>query len=99
MTAVYATALVVGVLLLLGWVAAVAVSATVPGWDHVDPDIRFGRTGRAVVAGFSGFGLGGMSSTFGGWPAFAALLGAVGGAGLVIAASQLLDGARGTEDT
>ena len=99
MTAVYAIALIVGVLLLLAWVAAVAISETVPGWDYVDPDSRYGRNGRAIVAGLTGFGLGGMSSTFGGWPAFAAVLGAIGGAALVVAAALLLDAGRGLDKT
>lgn len=99
MTAVYAIALIVGVLLLLAWVAAVAISETVAGWDYVDPDARYGRNGGAIVAGLAGFGLGGMSSTFGGWPAFAAVLGAIGGAALVVAAALLLDFGRGHDET
>ncbi len=97
MTAVYAIALVSGVLSLLVWVASVAVAEMVAGWDHVDPDRRFGRRGRLTVAGLAGFGLGGMSATFAGWPAAAALAGAVGGAVLVGAAAFYLAGDRDVE--
>ena len=97
MTAVYAISLVSGVLLLLAWVAAVAVAETVTGWDHVDPDRRFGRRGRLAVAGLTGFGLGGMSATFGGWPVAAALAGATGGAVLVGAAARYLAGGTDIE--
>ncbi len=97
MTAVYAISLVLGVLLLFAWVASVAVAEMVTGWDHVDPDRRFGRRGRLMVAGLAGFGLGGMSATFGGWPVAAALAGAGGGAALVGAAAFYLAGDRDVE--
>ncbi len=117
MTAVYAISLISGVFLLLAWVASVAVAETVAGWDHVDPDRRFGRRGRLTVAGWdhvdpdrrfgrrgrltvaglAGFGLGGMSASYAGWPAAAALAGAVGGAVLVGAAAYYLAGDRDVE--
>ena len=97
MTAVYAISLISGVFLLLAWVASVAVAETVAGWDHVDPDRRFGRRGRLTVAGLAGFGLGGMSASYAGWPAAAALAGAVGGAVLVGAAAYYLAGDRDVE--
>ena len=68
MTAVYALALLTGIILVLGWVAAVAVSEMVAGWSHLDPERRFGRRGRLVVAGLAGFGLGGMLASYAGWP-------------------------------
>lgn len=95
MTAVYAVTLVVGIVLLLTWVAAVAVAETVPGWAHVDPDARYGRRGRLVVAGLTGFGLGGMSATFAGWPVVAALAAAAGGVVLVGTAALYLAGDDG----
>jgi hypothetical protein len=79
-TAVYAVTLVAGFVLILLWVAAVAVAESVPGWQHVDPERRFGRNGRLAVAALIGFGLGGMSSSFAGWPDALAALGALGGA-------------------
>ena len=97
MIPVYAISLVSGVVLLLAWVAAVAVAETVAGWDHVDPDRRFGRRGRLAVAGLTGFGLGGMSATFGGWPVVAALAGAIGGAVLMGAAALYLASGPDTE--
>lgn len=70
---------------MLGWVAAVAVSEMVAGWSHLDPERRFGRRGRLVVAGLAGFGLGGMSASYAGWPlaaAFGAAIGAAVGVGV-----------------
>jgi hypothetical protein len=88
LTPVYAIVLVVGVLLLLLWVASVAVAEMVEGWSHVDPDRKYGRRGRIVVGGLTGFGMGGMSATFAGWPAVAALGAAIGGV-LIIGAAAL----------
>ena len=76
----------VGFVLLLAWVAAVAVAETVDGWAGIDPDRRFGRRGRMLVGALNGFGIAGMSATFGGWPSIAALAGAAAG-GLAIAAA------------
>ena len=90
MTPAYAITLVAGVVLLLLWIAALAVSEIVAGWERVDPEARFGRGGRFVVAGLTGFGLAGMSSTYAGWPDAAALAAAVAGAGAVVAVSALL---------
>jgi len=91
-TPVYAVTLAVGVVLLLGWIAALAISEIVEGWDGVDPEKRFGKPGRLAVAGLAGFGLAGMSSTFGGWQTgfvfVAALFGAT---GIALAASFLGD--------
>lgn len=92
MTALYAVVLVVGILLLLVWVAAVAVAETVAGWEHVDPDVRYGRRGRLIVASLTGFGLGGMSATFAGWPVVAALAAAGGGVVVVGTAALYLAG-------
>jgi hypothetical protein len=92
MTAVYAVTLVAGFVLILMWVAAVAVAESVPGWQHVDPEQRFGRNGRLAVAALMGFGLGGMSSSFAGWPVAAAVAGALGGALLSGATAWFLVG-------
>lgn len=80
MTAVYAVALALGVVATLAWIVSVAVAETVPGWGHVDPDLRFGARGRAVAGGLSGLGLAGMSATYGGWHEAAAFLAAAAGA-------------------
>jgi hypothetical protein len=83
-TTLYAVVLGAAVVALLLWVAAVAISGMVEGWDRVDPERRFGPAGRSALAGALGFGLAGMSATFAGWPGLAALAGAVGGAGMLV---------------
>lgn len=90
MTAVYAVALIVGILATIAWVASVAVAESVPGWKHVDPDHRFGARGRMLVGGLSGFGLAGMSASFAGWPSVAAFAGAIAGATGVAAIARRL---------
>ena len=92
MTAVYAVALVSGFILILLWVAAVAVAESVPGWEGVDPERRVGRRGRVAVAGLIGFGLGGMSATFAGWPVAVAVISAIGGVVVAGAAARFLAG-------
>ena len=79
MTAVYAVALVTGFVLHPAVVAAVAVAESVRDGKA---SIRSGKSagaGRLAIAGLIGFGLGGMSATFAGWPVSAAVLGGVGG--------------------
>jgi hypothetical protein len=97
-TGVYAVALVIGVVLLLAWIASVAVSEMVDGWGHVDPERRFGYRWRLAIAALTGFGLGGMSSTFAGWSSAAALGAAVGGGLLVAGAAWFLGEDAGLED-
>jgi hypothetical protein len=60
---VYAVVLVVGVAALLIWIMsrALAENLSRPG---IDPEQRWGVTGRRVVAGLVGFGMGGMSAEF-----------------------------------
>ena len=89
MTPVYAVALVAGVFSLLGGIAALAVSEMVAGWECIDPEKRYGRL---AVAGLTGFGLAGMSSTFAGWHTGAAFIAALAGAGVVAAAAAFLAG-------
>lgn len=82
MTVLFGIPLLIGLLLMVGWIAATAVAATVEGWGGVDPDHRFGRAGRFVVAGLFGFGMAGISALYAGWPHLlavgAGVLGAVG---------------------
>jgi hypothetical protein len=74
----------IGFILLIVWLGATAVAATVDGWEGVDPDLRYGRTGRFVLAGMIGFGMAGISSLYAGWPPLLAVGAAVlGGAGLI----------------
>ena len=69
MTAFYSIVLVVGVVALILWVVGVAAAAMVDEWSGLDPEVRFGSTGRSVLAFVLGFGLGGISATFAGWSA------------------------------
>ncbi len=82
MTALFGIPLMIGFILMIVWVGATAVAATVDGWQGVDPDRRYGRTGRFALAGMIGFGMAGISSLFAGWPSLltvgAAVLGAAG---------------------
>ena len=80
MRAVFAFALGFGFVALLGWIAATAVAESVDGWEKVDPDARFGLTGRRVVAGVLGFGMAGLSAAYAGQPMALATLAAVAGA-------------------
>lgn len=63
MVKVYAVLLVIGAAGLIGWVlfSAHAENENKPG---LDPDRRFGATGRRVVGGLVGFGMAGMSAEF-----------------------------------
>ncbi len=84
MVPVYAIALFIGFLMLLAWIVGVAVGTWVEGWEFADPERRFGVIGRSVVAGTVGFGMAGMSASFGGWPPALAVLGALGGAAAMV---------------
>jgi len=77
---VFGLALGFGTILLLAWVVAVAVAGSVEGWEKLDPDARFGLTGRRVVAAVFGFGMAGLSAAFAGWPMVVATLAALAGA-------------------
>jgi hypothetical protein len=84
---VYAIALAVGFLLLLGWIVGVALAAWVEGWEWADPERRFGGNGRWFVAGVFGFGMAGMSATFAGWHPILSLIAAgLGAAALMLVA-------------
>ena len=80
MRAVFGFALGFGTILLLVWIFAVAVAGSVEGWAKIDPDARFGLTGRRVVAAVFGFGMAGLSAAFAGWPMVVATLAALAGA-------------------
>ena len=84
MTALFGISLLGGFVLMLVWLAATAVSASVDGWDHADPEQRFGRNGRFVLAGLMGFGMAGLSALFAGWSELLAVAaGIAGAAGLI----------------
>ena len=89
MTAVYAVATVAGLGGLVAW--ALLRGVRPEGGDaRFDPERRFGVRGRMVVAGVTGFGLAGMSSTFAGWGSGAAAAAAVVGAAVVALLSRSL---------
>ena len=80
MRAVFGFALGLGLVAVLGWIAALAVATSVDGWERVDPDARFGVTGRRVVAGLLGFGMAGLSAAYAGQPMALATVAALAGA-------------------
>jgi len=83
-TALFGIPLLIGFLLMVGWIAATAVAATVEGWERVDPELRFGRTGRFVLAATIGFGMAGISALYAGWPPIGAVgAGVLGVVGLI----------------
>jgi len=89
MRAVYGLALGLGTVALLAWIAAVAVAASVTGWEKVDPDARFGLTGRRVVAAIFGFGMAGLSASYAGWSTLLATAAALTGAAVAAASAGL----------
>ena len=82
MTALFGVALMIGIIMLLLWIAGTSIAANVQGREQLDPERRFGVVGRSVMAAFLGFGMAGMSSLYAGWPVpmviFSSVLGAVG---------------------
>jgi hypothetical protein len=83
MNVIYAISLVVSLVLLVAWVAAVAIAGMVDGAENFDPESRFGARGRLTLAAGLGFGLAGLSASYAGWPGVAALVAALGGAAIV----------------
>lgn len=95
MIAVYAVVLAAGVTTLLAWIFMAVLGSTNerPG---IDPEHRFGMTGRRLVAAAVGFGMAGMSAEYSArdlsWPVALAL--AIAGA----AAAAWWAGRVGTAD-
>jgi len=85
MTALFGTTLLAGVLALIVWIAATAIAQSVAGWEGLDPESRFGPVGRSALAALLGFGMAGMSASFGGWSPVLALVGALAGAAALVA--------------
>lgn len=79
MVPLYAITLILGVVAMISWVVLGLTAGSVEGKASLDPELRFGQRGRNVVATALGFGLGGMSASFAGWPASLAVVGAVAG--------------------
>lgn len=83
MTVVYAISVTLGILGLLGWAGFAVAAGSSSSGARFDPERKFGERGRAVLAGVTGFGMGGMSATFAGWNSATALLAAVAGAAVM----------------
>lgn len=64
MVKVYAIALALGALALIAWIFATYLAGNVGAWSRVNPEGRFGKRGRMIVAGLVGFGMAGMSAEF-----------------------------------
>jgi len=98
MIPVYAICVVAGSVAALTWITLAITASAVSGKEHLDPEVRFGEPGRFIVAGVLGFGLGGISASFAGWSSFPAVLGAIGGAVLLVGGARVL-GVEGNETT
>lgn len=88
MTVLYGVVLMIGLVLLTAWIVAAAVGSMVDGWGHVNPEQRWGATGRSVVAGFVGFGMAGISMLYTTLPDALSILAAVAGAAGLVAVSR-----------
>lgn len=64
MVKVYAVALSLGVVSLIAWIFCTYLAGNVEAWKGINPEERFGKRGRQVVAGLVGFGMAGMSAEF-----------------------------------
>lgn len=74
MRAAFAISLVLGMVGLIVWVVGRALGETAAG---LDPEKRFGRTGRRTIAALISFGMGGLSAAYAGWPPWPAIAVAV----------------------
>ena len=83
MTVLYAVAVALGTVAVIAWVAFGVIGTADVGGGTLDPEARLGPTGRAAVAGVTGFGMAGMSATFAGWNGVLALAAAVVGAAVM----------------
>ena len=85
MTAVYAIAIVVGLVGIIAWVVFGVVGTSGAAPSSLDPEQRFGSRGRGVLGSVTGFGMAGISATYAGWNAVIAFAAAIVG-GFVIGA-------------
>lgn len=97
MVAVYAIATLLGVIGIIVWVILGMVATAVPGKESLDPETRFGVTGRDVVAGLAGIGLGGMSASYAGAGTVLGVLGALAGGAVTVVVGRYL-GVEGDSD-
>jgi hypothetical protein len=86
MVKVYAIVLAVGVLGLVAWIFVSYLAGNAESFNRLDPERRWGRGGRRLLAGMVGFGMAGLSSEFSprniSWPIALGI--AVAGAGAAV---------------
>lgn len=90
MIALYAICIVLGVAGIFYWVITGLMASSLHGKAHLEPEQRFGTRGQYLIAGLSGFGLGGMSASFAGWPDGLAVVAAMAGAVAAVLAARYL---------
>lgn len=90
MIAVYAVAIVLGIVSVLAWIFMGLAASSMHDMSRLDPEERFGEKGRYLVAGLMGFGMGGMSASFGGWNDALAVLAAIAGLVAAVVAARYL---------
>ena len=83
--------LIFGLAIVLGAVGLLAAIALALNPDRPDLAIPV----RNGILGVFGFGIGGMSSSFGGWPAGLAFVGGLGGAAVLIGLAMRYSAASG----
>jgi len=88
MTLFYGLILLLGATLAGVWLVMVALSGSVDGWEHVNPELTWGERGRFVVAGLIGFGMAGISMLYTTWPEFLSVVGGIVGAAVLIVVSR-----------
>lgn len=88
MTIFYGSVLLVGLILGGVWLVMIAVAGMVDGWEHVDPELRWGLKGRSVIAALIGFGMAGISVLYTSLPDFVSLIGGLAGAAALIAVAR-----------
>ncbi|HSR46221.1 MAG TPA: hypothetical protein VLT15_13470 [Acidimicrobiia bacterium] len=76
MNGAFGISLVIGIVGLVAWILVGGFSDA-NGGRPVHPDERFGARGRAIVAGLTAFGIGGLSASYGGWPMAASVAAAI----------------------
>lgn len=76
MNGAFGISLVIGIVGLVAWILVGGFSDA-NGGRPVHPDARFGARGRAIVAGLTAFGIGGLSASYGGWPMAASVAAAI----------------------
>jgi NhaP-type Na+/H+ or K+/H+ antiporter len=64
MVKIYAIVLALGTVALIAWIFFVYLAGNSPSFSRFEPETRFGRRGRVVVAAMEGFGMAGLSAEF-----------------------------------